>query len=239
MSQDPRIGDVAIPTPLVGVRPQPIALPTVAMPAAVADAFDADNRVIAKADEVSDAVKVAQRDAKQAVKDDVIESADLVAAGKPPLPSAKRTEAKAQAKVSEAEHQRAVVYTAGHSTRRQLADAVIDHRDAWLADVQAQADEHTLEARAALADLKTALQRLQAARGNVAWLDHVDVVRRKLPDHVATGRLDITVSAGRNGAGAREYPVGVVLTALGLAIDPPPKTVMVSKGAGQPRRVPA
>jgi hypothetical protein len=161
------------------------------------------------------ALAAAERAAAEALKEDVVESAEFVAAGKKPLAPEQRSERKALAAVEEAKHRVAVASAAGSVTQRQLERTICEARDAWLADLEAQEGEAADAFAAALSALREAAGKLTATRGGARWLENVNVSRREIPAGVATGKLSASIG-GRN-----EYPLGDVLAALDTVANPP------------------
>lgn len=203
------LGDIPIPGPVSQSRPQPVGVPAVGRPSAVAEAITAHVKVLdafAEADLDAKRLRDAANDARA---DDIRTDAQRVAAGQKPLPADKRSAPKVDAEAEEAERHLAVMREAGTTTRRNLLAAVLEERDSWAEAVAAEEVAQMGAYRTALAQLGDAASRLAEARGAAAWLGGVG---RDLPTAGFVAELQTRVG-GAFGRGTK-YPVQTILAGL-------------------------
>jgi hypothetical protein len=230
-TQDPRVGDVAVPSGTTSPRPRPRRqLPSLAIPAAVEQARAAHERVADRYADHKGAVKAAEAELEQAQADDIRDDAALVAAGKRTLAEVKREGPKAEAKLAEAKRDLTVLAEAARQTERALGAAVLEHRDGWLAELEQREGQAARACATAITDLRKATSELAAASGARRWLDQASE-RDPLPLGGSTDKLRVRL-------GSTEHHLPAVLDALAGLVEPESdeEQQASSTSRSQPRR---
>lgn len=168
-------------------------------PTTVAEAKAEFDRISLEGAQLKDACRDQEKEAIPAAEArDMTEATDAIAAGKTVTDPEKHAR-KAKAELATMQGRLRALDVATDLAGNRLAEAIAEHRDAWLAALAPHVDDAVARYEQAIADAKAALVDLKLASGARSWIEHYDAGQARVGNQsqFAGGKLMVENARGQ------------------------------------------